>query len=106
MLVNAEEGWFDLITQQGYPSLAEPWFAEAPKPYGQWGMIFDGKEPCLKAGAADFIFMESWEQLGRRAWRMRPVREQRERLKDMQYGDRFVHMARHGKGGAAFFYRQ
>ena len=105
MLVNAEEGWFDLITQEGYPSLAEPWFAEAPKPYGQWGMIFDPNEPKLKAGAADFIFMESWRQLGKRAWRLHPVKEQWERLNDMQHGDRFVHMARHGKGGAAFFYR-
>ena len=105
MLVNAKEGWFDFITQQGYPSLAEPWFAEAPKPYGQWGMIFDAHEPKLKAGAADFIFMDSWEQLGDRAWRMRSVKEQWGRLEDMQHGDRFVHMARHGKGGAAFFYK-
>jgi hypothetical protein len=105
MLVNAEKGWFDFITQEGYPSLAEPWFAEAPKPYGQWGMIFDPKEPRLKSGTADFIFMDSWEQLGARAWRMRPVKEQWGRLEDMQHGDRLVHMARHGKGGAAFFYR-
>lgn len=105
MLVNAEEGWFDLITQEGYPTLTEPWFKEAPKPYGQWGMIFDSKAPKLKAGVSDFVFMDSWEQLGRRAWRMYPVKEQRERLREMQYGDRFVHMARHGRGGAAFFYK-
>ena len=105
MLVNVEEGWFDFVTQRGYPSLEEAWFAEAPKPYGQWGMIFDAEKPRLKAGAADFIFMDRWNRLGTRAWRMRPVADQRERLKDMHIGDRFVYMARHGKGGAAFFFR-
>jgi len=105
MLVNATEGWFDFVAQRGYPLLNESWFAEAPKPYGQWGMIFDPEAPCLKAGAADFIFMDSWNKLGRRVWRMRPVKEQRERLNDMRLGDRFVYMARHGRGGCVFFYR-
>ncbi len=105
MMVNVAEGWFDFITQRGYPSLEESWFADAPKPYGQWGMIFDADEPSLKAGAADFIFMDTWKRLGERAWRMYPAAEQRPRLNDMQHGDRFVYLARHGKGGAVFFYR-
>ncbi len=105
MLINPEAGWFDFIVQPGYPTLDETWFAEAPKPYGQWGMIFDADAPCLKEGATDFIFMDRWERLGRRVWRMHPVQDQRDRLGDMHLGDRFVHLARHGKGAAVFFWR-
>lgn len=102
---NAKEGWFDLALEEGYPSLGEPYFAEAPKPYGQWGMIFERDTPRLKAGAPDFIFMDSWEHLAGRVWRMRPVAEQRDRVAHLRPRDRFVHMARFGHGGAVFFLR-
>ena len=105
LLVNRQDGWFDVALHAGYPVLSEPWFAEAPKPYGQWGMIFDRKHPQLKRGAADFIFIETWEQIRERVWRVFPVEEQRERLKDMALGDRYVHLARHGKGAGIFFWR-
>ncbi len=105
LLTNAEEGWFDFAVQRGYPRLDEDWFADAPKPYGQWGMVFDAAEPRLKRGAADFIFMDAWAPLSRRVWRMRPVKEQWDRINDMRLGDRFVYLARHGKGGCVFFWR-
>jgi hypothetical protein len=105
LFLSRKEGWFDFVVQKSYPALDEPWFAEAPQPYGQWGMIFDRKKDSLKAGAADFIFMEKWEQVSQGVWRMYPVESQRDRLEDMQMGDRFVHLARHGKGGALFFWR-
>lgn len=103
--LSRKEGWFDFAIQESYPTLDEAWFAEAPQPYGQWGMIFDRKKDALKAGAADFIFMEKWEQVSERVWRMYPLESQRDRLEDMQMGDRFVHLARHGNGGALFFWR-
>ncbi len=103
--VDRAAGWFALALQEGYPNLDEPWFADAPKPYGQWGMIYDAKRPELKAGAPDFVFMDGWEPVTGRVWRMRPVADQKNRLEQMRSGDRFVHMARHGRGGAFFFWR-
>lgn len=105
LLTNADEGWFDFAVQRGYPRLDEDWFSDAPKPYGQWGMIFERDAPRLKRGAADFIFMDRWETLGGRVWRMRPIEEHWERINDMRLQDRFVYMARHGKGGCVFFWR-
>jgi len=101
---NSKDGWFDLRLQKAYPSLSEPWFADAPKPYGQWGMIFDPKERRLKRGAPDFIFIDRWEEMERGFWRIYPVNDQRERLEFMAKGDRFVHMARHGRA-ALYFWR-
>lgn len=101
--VDREAGWFELDLQPGYPSLEEPWFAEAPSPYGRWGMIFDPVERRLKTGAPDFIFMDSWEPVRDRIWRLHPVEDQRDRLESMDPGDRFVYMARHGRGAMVFF---
>ncbi len=105
LVVNAKGGWFDLAIDPGYALLSEPWFANAPDPDGKWGMIFSPKEPALKPGAADFVYIEKWEQLGKRAWRLFPPAEHTQRLADLRMGDRFVQLARHGKGGAVFFWR-
>ena len=102
---NPEDGWFDLKLEEGYPSLSEPWFADAPKPYGQWGMIFDPVNRRLKRSAPDFIFIDRWKQTEEGLWRMYPVGDQKNRLDSMAKGDRFVHMARHSNGAAVFFWR-
>ncbi|HPX85278.1 MAG TPA: hypothetical protein PKZ59_01200 [Candidatus Hydrogenedentes bacterium] len=105
LALSRSEGWFDLAVQENFPLLSETWFSDAPKPHGQWGMIFDRNTKTVKAGAADFIFMELWKQISRRVWRMYPVDSQKDRLTDMQMGDRFVQLARYGNGGALFFWR-
>ncbi len=100
--VNKEAGWFALDIAAGFPTLSEPWFAEAPVPFGRWGMIFDKTERRLKSGAPDFIFIPEWEHHEERVYRIFPVPDQVSRLDHMEPGDRFVHMAR-GGGGTLFF---
>ena len=86
LVVNRHDGWFDLAIDPGYALLSEPWFANAPEPDGKWGMIFSPTEPSLKRGASDFIYIEKWEQLGKRAWRIYPPDAHSERLADMHMG--------------------
>lgn len=105
LAINRAAGWFDLAVNRHYAPLSESWFSEAPKPFGQWGMIFDAKEATLKTGASDFIFIDQWEKIGDYSWRIFPVKEQVERLNDMRMGCRYVQLARYGRGGAVFFWR-
>jgi hypothetical protein len=102
-VVDREAGYFELELQAGYPSLAEEWFGQVPRPYGCWGMVFEPDERRIKLGAADFLFMDRWEPVDGTRWRLYPVDDQRQRLQDMTAGDRFVQMARFGRGGAVFF---
>ncbi len=94
--VDREAGTFVYELQPGFPSLAEPWFAECPEPYGRWGMLFDRGERRLKTGAPDFFFMKSWENVEGRVWRMHVSPGQEGKLRAMEPGDPFVYMARSG----------
>ncbi|MBL7223383.1 MAG: right-handed parallel beta-helix repeat-containing protein [Candidatus Brocadiae bacterium] len=102
--VDVEGGTFDFELQEGYPDLSMPMFEQAPEPFGKWGMVFDRKKRLLKAGAPDHTFMESWEHVEGRVWRMHPTAGNRRNVRFMEPGDRFVYMARGGPGGAAFFF--
>jgi hypothetical protein len=95
-------GWFDLAIEAGYPSPAEPQFAQAPRPFGRWGMIFPPDQRRLKTGAPDFVFIERWEEQEAGLWRFFAVEDQRDRVRQMEPGDRFAHMARQGAGSVFF----
>ena len=103
LIADRANGWFDFYVEAGYPLLSDPWFATAPKPAGCWGMVFDRNASTQKRGASDFVYIERWEKIGSQSWRMYPPAEHKDRLGDMRLGDRFVHLARHGKAGALFF---
>ena len=97
--VDLENVAFDLDIDPEFPLLSEPWFGKASDDHGKWGMIFDPREPRLKPGAADHLFLATWTHVTQRVWRMRPQPRMKNRLRGMTVGDRFVHMAR-GVGGA------
>lgn len=101
LIVNTGETWFDFVIEPGYPLLSEPWFSNAPA--RRWGMVFDRSKPERKAGASDYIYIDSWERIGDRSWRMYPSQTHKDRLSDLRLGDRFVQLAPRGKGGAVFF---
>jgi len=100
--VDLEGETFEYELQEGFPSLAEPWFAECPEPYGKWGMLFDREERRLKTGAPDHLFMTRWEPVSGRVWRMHPAEGQKGKIRAMEPGDPFVYMAR--SGGAVVFF--
>lgn len=103
--VRQDDGCFDLEVEDGYPLLSEPWFGETDLSTGRWGMVFDPVERRLKTGAADHVFIERWEDRGNRLFRLFPRKDQADRLQDMATGDRFVHLARHGRAASIFFLR-
>jgi hypothetical protein len=101
--VDLDKGAFNYKLQKGYPTLDAQYFADAPEPYGKWGMIFDRAMRQLKPGAPEFIFMSHWVELGDGVWRMHPAESEAHKLESMEPGDRFVYMARGGAGAAVFF---
>lgn len=103
LIVNEAGNWFDFHVETGYPLLSEAWFSSAPKPAGCWGMVFDRDNPEPKRGASDFVYIDRWEKIGKRSWRMYSPATHKDRLADLKFGDRFAHLARHGKSGAVFF---
>ncbi len=103
LVVNRDDGWFDFAVDPGFPALSEPWFADAPKPYGQWGMIFERDAPLLKRGAPDHLMLKTWRQIARSVWRVWVEPEYKTALNALKPGDRFVHLARHGRGAAVLF---
>jgi len=105
LAVNRQEGWYDFAVEPGFPGLSEPWFADAPKPYGQWGMLFARDAPLLKRAAPDHLLLDRWQQVARSVWRVWVAKGAEPVLKSMAMGDRFVHLARHGRGGAVFFHQ-
>ena len=105
LAVNREEGWYDFAVEPGFSELSESWFADAPKPYGQWGMIFERNAPLLKQGAPDHLLLDRWQQVARSVWRVWAAKGAEPVLNALATGDRFVHLARHGRGGALFFYQ-
>jgi len=97
--VDAEAGTLDVDIEEGFPLLSEPWFNDGP-PGGKggkmsiWGMVFDGKERRLKAGALDHLRVASWSGVKDRVWRIQATEDQGWRLRHVEPGDRFVHLAR------------
>lgn len=104
-VVSEAEGWFDVVIHEGYPLLTDGWFYDVPRPFGQWGMIIDPRTRRLKRGAADFIFLDRWQQLSGRSWRVYVDATQKERLKHMRFGDLYVQVARQGRGAGIFFFK-
>ncbi|HOK89534.1 MAG TPA: hypothetical protein PK379_05870 [Candidatus Hydrogenedentes bacterium] len=98
-------GWYDFAVEPGFPLLSEPWFADAPKPYGQWGMLFERDAPLLKRGVPDHLLLDRWQQVARSVWRVWVAKGAEPVLASMAVGDRFAHLARHGRGGALFFHQ-
>jgi hypothetical protein len=97
-----EEGAFDLDIEPGFPLPSTPGFAESPEPFGKWGMIFDPKRRALKTGAPDHVFIKSWSPVRDRIWRFQVAAGENGKLRYMQSGDRFVHMARGGFAAVGF----
>ena len=90
--VDAAGGSFDMAIDEGYPSPGEPWFLQG----GKWGVIIDGQERHLKAGASDHVFFTDWALVQGNVWRLTLQPDQAGKLADMAPGDRFVLMARSG----------
>lgn len=101
--VAPDAGTFDLALQGGYPDLDEAVFDELRTGGGSWGLIFDPAERHLKAGASDHMFLDTWERVDGRAWRIRLRPSEVSKLSRLVPGDRFVLLARVGPGGAICF---
>jgi hypothetical protein len=87
---------FDFEVQEGYPLLSAWYFQNLPKPFGKWGMLFERDQRRLKKGAPDFCFIDEFETLEGRAFRMRVAAGQEWKLKHFAVGDRYVQLARQG----------
>lgn len=88
--VNAEEGTFDLDIEKGFSVLDEPWFVEKIN----YGMIFDPSKPLLKTNAPDHIFIDSWQNIKGRSYRLKSTPGYKSKVAYMDAGDRFVYLAR------------
>lgn len=97
--VNAKEGYFDLDIDEGFLELDHPCFAAATV---RFGLIFEGKEPEMKTDVPDHIFMESWQKLSGRIYRLQSEADQSFKVEYIAKGDRFVQLARTG-GGCFYF---
>ena len=93
---------FDLEIEDGFDGLDEKWFVEANAEACKWGAIVDANEPHLKAGVMDHVFIEGWERVEGRTWRMRPREDYRGAVDEIEVGDRFVQLAR-TIGGATIY---
>lgn len=100
--VNAAQLSFDLALDEGYPSLAEPWFVREPNGQIPWGMVFDPVRRELKAGASDAIEIARWSPAGERRWRFQLDPKEPHKLDAIKPGDRFVQLARRSYGTLAF----
>ena len=84
-------GTFDFALEDGFPTLAGPYFAQAAEGSynGRWGMIFHPAERMLKPGAPDFVNIDGWLPLSDapsdvgRTWRMQVTRGKNTKLKSM-----------------------
>jgi hypothetical protein len=94
--VDAAAGTIDLLIDEAFPQLDQPWFAQAA---ARWGMAFDAQERRLKADAPDFFSIDGWEKQPSGAWRVR-LAGGPARLSHLAAGDRFVQLARAVGGGA------
>ena len=112
--IDREAYTFDLAVDPGMPVPDAPWFATAgqavsrkdPKasPRRIWGMFLDPQERRLKTQAHDHFFMESWQRVGDRTWRLLPADGYQWKLRYIEPGDRFVLLARR-VGGAGVLIR-
>mgnify|MGYP005848438239 CR=1 FL=1 len=101
--VDAETHFFTMRVDEAFPLLDEPMFAEAPKPFGTFGVLWDREARRLKRDASDFLFMEGWAPTeDPRVWRMLVALESHYRMAEVEPGDTFAQLARGGWGGAIF----
>ncbi|OHB60215.1 MAG: hypothetical protein A2Y12_10330 [Planctomycetes bacterium GWF2_42_9] len=99
--VNNTAGCFDLNIDEGFPELEEAWFVAADVKYG---MIFDAVKPVLKPNVPDHIFIESWEKISHRIYRLKIAASYASKVCYISKGDRFVHLARLcGRAAGVFF---
>ncbi len=87
---------FDFEVQEGYPLLTDWYFNDLPKPFGKWGMLYERDQRRLKKGAPDFCFIDEFETLAGRTFRMHVAAGQEWKLKHFAVGDRYVQLARSG----------
>ncbi|OHB60213.1 MAG: hypothetical protein A2Y12_10320 [Planctomycetes bacterium GWF2_42_9] len=102
--VNAEDEYFDLDIEEGFPELDKPWFAAASEKNVAFGMLFDGNMPVIKANAPDHIFFKSWQKISGRVYRLNSRPDQKSKVAYIAKGDRFVLLARLAGGGAGIYF--
>jgi hypothetical protein len=99
--VDAQAGSFELKLDDGFPSLAEPWFQISPN-VDNMAMAIESGTRFIKRGAPDHFFVHQYKQKEGNIWTIPLTDAQKTNVSYLAPGDRFVIFARRGNGAFRF----